>query len=583
MNRYLIRIALVAALVAAGCNESDRTEVIPPEIIFTSETGVYQIKTGGSITLDPQVKHIDEVTTFEWSINGEVLAATRAFTFTPPGEGRYYLLFRVRTRLAENEQEVRIDVGPLAPPMISFMIPGGVLDVRADEEYTIEPFVQNADEEEATFEWRMDGEIVGAECTYTFRLPTAGEEHTLSLEVVNEDGTDVKTLTIRVHDEVPRLRVWFEQPYYGGSADAPVAVFADRTTYFAPSVEGDASGVEYRWSVDGGPQGGGAAKYFAFTPPASGTYRLEVQVYCIDSERIIASAGIDVESLGNEHERMRAMTGESRMTAAKVLEYLPAPGQFINEPGSGQEYITTMAEACRWAEQRLDAEDYVSLGGFGGYITVWFDHSIPNTGDYDFAIAGNQYEGSSEPGVVWVAQDVNGNGVPDGMWYELRGSETGKPETVQDYAVTYFRPGAWGDTPWRDNRGAQGVVPHLPGFHRQHFYYPAWVCASEYTLRGTSLAPRNFITQGGQWVNGDYDWGYVDNVGSDMFRDAGTSGGDAVYTYFKISNAMNADGSPANLQYIDFIKVQTAVNASSGWLGEISTEVLGFKNLNFGN
>jgi hypothetical protein len=33
------------------------------------------------------------------------------------------------------------------------------------------------------------------------------------------------------------------------------------------------------------------------------------------------------------------------------------------------------------------------------------------------------------------------------------------------------------------------------------------------------------------------------------------------------------DGQPAKLQYIDFVKVQTGLNAKSGWLGELSTEV----------
>ena len=41
---------------------------------------------------------------------------------------------------------------------------------------------------------------------------------------------------------------------------------------------------------------------------------------------------------------------------------------------------------------------------------------------------------------------------------------------------------------------------------------------------------------------------------------------------------------PANLKYIDFIRVQTGVNAKAGWLGENSTEVFGFtdENINQG-
>ena len=43
---------------------------------------------------------------------------------------------------------------------------------------------------------------------------------------------------------------------------------------------------------------------------------------------------------------------------------------------------------------------------------------------------------------------------------------------------------------------------------------------------------------------------------------------------------MNRDGSPADLQYIDFVKVQSAINYVAGGLGEISTEVFGFEDEN---
>ena len=53
---------------------------------------------------------------------------------------------------------------------------------------------------------------------------------------------------------------------------------------------------------------------------------------------------------------------------------------------------------------------------------------------------------------------------------------------------------------------------------------------------------------------------------------------------YKISNAVDKNGQPANLKYIDFIRVQTGVNAKAGWLGENSTEVFGFtdENINQG-
>lgn len=76
----------------------------------------------------------------------------------------------------------------------------------------------------------------------------------------------------------------------------------------------------------------------------------------------------------------------------------------------------------------------MSLGAFGGYLVVGFDHSIENDGGYNIGVSGNSFDGSSEPGIVWVMQDENGDGLPNDTWYELKGSEYGKPETTQDYA-----------------------------------------------------------------------------------------------------------------------------------------------------
>ena len=116
-----------------------------------------------------------------------------------------------------------------------------------------------------------------------------------------------------------------------------------------------------------------------------------------------------------------------------VYEFLPAPGQLVGEKTeagyTGNE--RTHEDAVAYAAGRLEARSYVSLGGFGGYLIVGFDHSIARMeSGYDFSIEGNAFDTSSEPGVVWVMQDVNGNGEPDDEWYELRGSETGKERCV---------------------------------------------------------------------------------------------------------------------------------------------------------
>ena len=65
-----------------------------------------------------------------------------------------------------------------------------------------------------------------------------------------------------------------------------------------------------------------------------------------------------------------------------------------------------------------------------------------------------------------------------------------------------------------------------------------------------------------------YAWGYVDNLGSDFI-----DGPAGKMNYFRLATARDVDGAPANLGYIDFIKIQTAQIGSTPNLGDISTEV----------
>lgn len=257
-----------------------------------------------------------------------------------------------------------------------------------------------------------------------------------------------------------------------------------------------------------------------------------------------------------------------------VYDYTPAPGQFIGElkTGGSDGTETTHEDAIAYAESRLTDEKFVSLGAFGGYIVVGFDRIVENSEGYDFSIGGNSFDGSSEPGVVWVMQDENGDGEPNDTWYELSGSETGKAETIQNYTVTYYRPEASKmDVQWSDNMGGSGVVEYLEDFHNQNSYYPAWIEADSYTLRGTLLKSRSYDSSGNgsKWVNPAFDWGYADNASTvdNLNRE----------NLFEISNAIDEQGNAIALEYIDFIKVQSAIQQQCGWIGEVSTEVTSFK------
>lgn len=292
-------------------------------------------------------------------------------------------------------------------------------------------------------------------------------------------------------------------------------------------------------------------------------------------KRFACMAGIAVLLIASSCNKDDVIVGPSESAACNhVYEYLPAPGQFINEGCTA----ATMAEACAWAEERLAAPgSFVSLGAFGGYIVVGFDHRIAYSGSYDLAVDGNAFDRSSEPGIVYVMQDENGDGLPNDTWYELRGSESGKPETWQDYAVTYRRPATPGmEVAWSDNRGGSGTVDYMK-YHTQDYYYPAWVDDDSYTLCGTRLEARNYF-DGQEWINPPYEWGYADNFSSVDH----VSGKGAGTNLFRIADAVHPDGRAAELEYIDFVKVQTGVQAKSGTLGELSTEIIGIRDYRFG-
>ena len=237
--------------------------------------------------------------------------------------------------------------------------------------------------------------------------------------------------------------------------------------------------------------------------------------------------------------------------------------------------------ALEYADRRLHSVDaslrgMVSLGGFGGYIVVGFDHSIQASGGYggyDFSITGNQFSGSSEPGVVWVMPDENGNGEPDdGPWYELRGAYS--DSSVRSYSVTYYRPDRE-DTAvrWRDSEGHEGEIARVSS-HPQS-YYPKWMTEESYTLSGTLLPDRSGTLENGRFTTGDYGWGYADNWGEDMLEAPKQK------NFFRISDAVDAAGEAAGLDYIDFVKVQTGVNIQGGaGIGELSTEVSRFRDEN---
>ncbi len=266
---------------------------------------------------------------------------------------------------------------------------------------------------------------------------------------------------------------------------------------------------------------------------------------------------------------------------SNVIEYVPAPGQYINTSpwGNPSSALTIIG----------DVNGTLNLGAFGGYVVFEFSHAVENHPNnpygIDFTIFGNPLNDFSEAAIVYVMKDENENGLADDTWYELAGSDYYFDSSVHNYEVNYFNPNEGGaDIPWSDNYGNSDVIT-ANAFHTQN-YYPN-------TDSFPMVTPENYILAG-SFIKGHIDksnasniksykrgFGYADNNARGVSpwtipdnpytEETENAGGDA----FDISWAINAEGGYVDLDEIHFIKVQNAMQDMAGWLGEISTEITG--------
>ena len=360
--------------------------------------------------------------------------------------------------------------------------------------------------------------------------------------------------------------------------DDSYAIERMRTLILHPEYEGE----HYEWRM--GDQVISTERDLIFCQAEAGTYHLQLEINnTTPSYTILHNTTIVVWD-----EQIAYSPYISR-----VLEYNPAPGQFVNtmpeyEEGDTYEIMRQKVEVSIAGISRT----LISLGAWGGYVTFAFDHSVVNTPEQlDFLIEGNSFYasttskgGSSEPGIVMVSIDINQNGLPDDPFYQLAGSEYHNSATIHNYSMTYHRTPA-NHTPqpdkknslsdstyirWTDNQNQTGYL-YKNTFHTQE-YFPLWLTDSTLTFVGSRL-PDNAhdpTGKGSYWVQSPFDYGYADCHPNDS----------TTRCSFDIDWAVTDKGEPIHLPCVDFVRVYTGVFQQCGWTGEISTEISHARDLN---
>lgn len=567
-----------------GCadNEEISPTVLPPEI--SGLESEYTILEGNELELAPAITN-DNGSTYVWLLDSKEVATSLKYTFCLSAPGTYQLTFKVKNEGGEAFNEIVVKViAKGEPPVIT----------RLEEQYTVSvgndlklsPVIIS--DTESSYVWILEEKEVATTPEYLFNSSSPGKQ-TLLLKVTNQGGSSEKTMSIFVH---PKPVAFETEIYTIHTLEVPD--FIDEATHVTWEVI-KAPTELYRLSYTD-------TQSPLFVTTKEGEYELSVSDGVIESKiKIIVKKG----------------AGKLSPYISKVFDYLPAPGQFVNELPPYQEG-DSHEDMVRKTNEWLVGEDawMITLGGWGGYVTVGFDHTIVNVpGKRDFRINGNAFGaamgrpnapfgGSCEPGIIMVAYDKNKNGKPDDdEWYEIKGSSnfSAKQElwydfavdagndmgVLRDYEMTYYRPEkeepeiiGEPDNPldfvsiphyirWEDNKNNSGYK--VKNVYHQQSYFPAWVNEDQLIFKGIRL-PQNGINEG-EYVPGinegniyyvlyGFRYGYADNYPN-------VQDGSAI----DIDWAIDGEGNKADLPGIDFVKIYNGVNQENGWIGESSTEV----------
>ncbi|MEW6250570.1 MAG: hypothetical protein AB1716_07970, partial [Planctomycetota bacterium] len=148
--------------------------------------------------------------------------------------------------------------------------------------------------------------------------------------------------------------------------------------------------------------------------------------------------------------------------AVRVVDFQPAPGQFVQWPAY-MDPNAAVGPPVGGGTVQPDNSKLVSLGGFGGTITLAFERAVrddaANPFGLDCSVFGNAtwvggmpWRRWAECGAIEISRDANANGLPDDPWYLIPGSHMPQPVAL------------WQSQTWDDNVGDPTYPPADPSW-----------------------------------------------------------------------------------------------------------------------
>lgn len=360
---------------------------------------------------------------------GKTVGRDKTYTYEAGNDSfTFYIDFSITTDYGSDELEIQVDIVSLLSPKILLAVPeeGYIVPVGVDLE--LKPEVINSENTEYT--WTVYGEKKSDQKDFIFNSSKIGM-YEVVLIAKNADGEGVLKFNVKVctSEEMPFEWMWETETFN---------LTIGRTAFIRSYWIKNAFDATYSWQVDGSDEivQTGHECLFAYKPETQGTHPVTVTMknqYIERKKTFTVNVYPPVQP--------RPITATSKATADHGYFFLLAPAQHVNR-GNSETVIPFANQAAVNAfiyDHPGSTEFGASLGAWGGYLMVGFDHSVENSGAYDLAIKGNQFPGWSEPGIVWVMQDENGDGEPNDTWCELKGSLYEAEGYVRDYAVTYCK------------------------------------------------------------------------------------------------------------------------------------------------